>query len=384
MISITVDDILLSYRDETTEQRFYKHLSTAFDITTPSDVTHMKFLSLSIFQSDNGTSIDQSYHIMSKILSPWFDHGHHIKKVNTPFPTDSQFEHDLSQSSPLVGSDLELYESRFHGPFNHTIGKLLHIQQWTRPDINYAVTRLASFTKNPNKPAFIALEHLMQYLHTHVHNPIYYPSIPATTTRPITYNFSPTQTRTYYLPSLPVYFSDSSFANILPQRRSMQSNCSLFNGTITSWSTNIQTTIAADPTDAELRSLYSTIKKIISFSHFLTSSSFTDAISSPIQLYADNNASINIIQQNKISPRSRHLDIPVTFSYEHLQKKYFLLDHINTKLNAADMSTKPTSGPALARHWNFLRGLRFHPPPSSIHKTYLDSHTEATSPFSSK
>ena len=44
-----------------------------------------------------------------------------------------------------------MYETRYHGPFDHTIRKLLHIQQWTRQDISYAVTRLASFTKSPNK-----------------------------------------------------------------------------------------------------------------------------------------------------------------------------------------------------------------------------------------
>ena len=127
----------------------------------------------------------------------------------------------------------------------------------------------------------------MHYLHTHLHEPIFYSSNTASGNQPIPYQFSPKQHRTYYLPSLPVFFSDSSFANILPQCRSMQSNCSLFNGTITSWSTNIQTTIAADSTEAKLRSLYCTIKKMISFSHFLTSSGFTAATSSPLQLYAD-------------------------------------------------------------------------------------------------
>ena len=94
----------------------------------------------------------------------------------------------------------------------------------------------------------------------------------------------------------------------------MQSNCGLFHGIIITWSSNIQTTIATDSIDAELRSLYCTNKCIILFSHFLTSGGFPDATQYPIQLYPDNNASIKIIQQKKISPRSQHLDIPVTFS----------------------------------------------------------------------
>ena len=377
LLSITVDDLLLSYKDESIQNKFFNHLSSAFDITTPSDTTKLKFLSLTLYQSDHGTSIDQTNHIHSKILLPWIQHYKPLRITNTPFPTDSDFELDLSQSPALHGSDLQLYEARYHGPFNHTIGQLLHIQQWTRPDINYAVSRLASFSRNPNKPAFLALEHLIFYIRSHLHEPIFFPITYLSPNQPITYSFSRKQSTTYTLPSTPVFFSDSAFGNILPQRRSMQSHCGLFNGVITSWSTNIQTTIAADSTDAELRSLYCTIKRLISFSHFLTSSGFNAATPSPIHLYGDNKASINIIQQNKISPRSRHLDIPVTFSYDYLTKKYFSLHHINTKLNPADISTKPTSGPALSRHWNFLRGLRFHPPHHTPHASYLTSSDTA-------
>ena len=116
MLSVTVDDILLSYRDELIRLNFYEHLSTAFDITTPTNTTKLKFLSLTLFQSETGTSIDQTNHIKSSILSPWFDHGHPTKITNTPFPIDSTFEHDLATSPPLQGNDLTIYEERYHGP----------------------------------------------------------------------------------------------------------------------------------------------------------------------------------------------------------------------------------------------------------------------------
>ncbi len=43
-----------------------------------------------------------------------------------------------------------------------------------------------------------------------------------------------------------------------------------------------------------------------------TSSEAVKGKAQPFILYADNTSSINIIRQNKISSRSRHLDIPVT------------------------------------------------------------------------
>ena len=103
----------------------------------------------------------------------------------------------------------------------------------------------------------------------------------------------------------------------------------------------------------------------------------------PVTLFAYNKPSINIILQNKISPRSRHLDIPVTFSYEKLQQKYFSLHHMNTKLNAIDISTKATSGPTVTRHWTFLRGTRNHPPSHTSHHHYLHSSNEAVATLNS-
>ena len=136
-------------------------MTAAFDITTWRNITKFKFLSMTIYQSDNGTCIDQTTHITTKILEQWFNHGHMTKIVNTPYPTDSTFELELSTDIPLDEETMSKYEMRYHGPFNHTIGKVLHIQQWTQQDINFAVTRLAAFTRNPTKTSFQALEHLM-------------------------------------------------------------------------------------------------------------------------------------------------------------------------------------------------------------------------------
>ncbi len=144
----------------------------------------------------------------------------------------------------------------------------------------------------------------MRYIHSHLHQPIFYPKQTIDGNEQIGYKYSSKQSHQYSLSLYPTYFSDSSFGNILPTRRSMQSNCCVLNGAIISSSTNIQTTIAADSTNAEIRSINSTVKKIISFSHFLTSSSFHDLTPHPVTLYADNRASMNIILQNKILPRS--------------------------------------------------------------------------------
>ena len=141
----------------------------------------------------------------------------------------------------------------------------------------------------------------MRYIHTHFHKPMFYPRTVCNPSQVIQYQFSTKQSLQYDLSSFITYFSDSPFGNILPDCRSMQSNSSFLNGVIISWTTNIQSIIAADSTDAELKALFCIVKKITSFSHLITSTS----ISFPtITLYVDNKPAINIVTRNKISNRS--------------------------------------------------------------------------------
>ena len=74
---------------------------------------------------------------------------------------------------PIPPSELHEYEKQFKGPFNVTVWKLLHVQQWTCPDINYAISRLVVFLKAPTAMAFEALDHLVQYLYHHMHEPFF-------------------------------------------------------------------------------------------------------------------------------------------------------------------------------------------------------------------
>ncbi len=375
MLSTTVEDFLLSFRTTSVQDDFFQFMGAAFDITTPGYQQELTFLSLHIFQSEHGISIDQTRHIYTNILSDWFPKDTNIKQYDNPINVHPTYEYELSMSPPLSPEELKCYENKCHGAYNQTIGKILHIQQWTRPDLNYAVSRLAVYSKSPTAMAFQALDYLMSYLHHHMHEPIFYSSKPIGPDELITYCWSKHQTSTYTTRSTYIYHNDADFANILPDRRSMQSSAGLLNGTITSWSTNIQTSIAADSTDAETKAIFHVSKRACALRNFITSAQLDKKLNIPPHIYVDNAATIGLIQTNKLTSRSRHLDIPIAFAHDRLTLGYYTIEHISRKLNAADSSTKPCTGPTHQRHWEFLRGYRFYPPVSTQHGTYL--HTPA-------
>ena len=48
--------------------------------------------------------------------------------------------------------------------YQSTVGSLLYLSMWTRPDITYAVSNMAKFCSNPLKEHWTAVKHIMRYL----------------------------------------------------------------------------------------------------------------------------------------------------------------------------------------------------------------------------
>ena len=158
----------------------------------------------------------------------------------------------------------------------------------------------------------------------------------------------------------------------------MQASVGLLNGVIVSWTSNIQSSIAADSTDAETKAIFYVSKRACALRNFITSAHFDPIINTPPHIFADNKATIGLIQTNKLTSRSRHLDIPIAFAHDRYAMGYYTIEHISSKLNAADTSMKACTGPIHQQHWEFLRGYRFYPTTKTPHGTYLHTPTHAT------
>lgn len=214
ILSTIVDDFLLSFKTTTIRDKFFTFMGDAFDVTNPGYKQELTFLSL----QDKGISLDQTQYIHTNILLDWYKDNLNFKGHDNPIKAYPIHKYDLSQSLPLQPDDLHHYEQKYHGAYNHTIGKLLHAQQWSRPDLNYAISRLAVYVKKPTSMAFEALDHLMGHLQHHLHEPIFYPAKQIGPDESITYCWSKNQSSMYNKKSTYIYHVDAAFANILPDR----------------------------------------------------------------------------------------------------------------------------------------------------------------------
>ena len=77
---------------------------------------------------------------------------------------------------PLTVNSLCKEEMEYHGNFGHTIGRIQQIDIMIRIDICYTDCRLATQTVAPNLPFFQGIKRCIQYLDSHPHKPIFYPS----------------------------------------------------------------------------------------------------------------------------------------------------------------------------------------------------------------
>ncbi len=116
--------------------------------------------------------------------------------------------------------------------------------------------------------------------------------------------------------------------------------------------------------------------------NFISSANFDPAINTPPHIYTDNTATLGLVKTNKLTFRSRYLDVPIAFTHDRYILGYFTIDHIPRKLNAADTSTKACTGPTHQRHWEFLRGFRFYPSATTPHGQYLRTPSTATTVLS--
>ena len=65
----------------------------------------------------------------------------------------------------------------------------------------------------------------------------------------------------------------------------------------------------------------------------------------PTVHWEDNTCCISVVEYKRVTPRVRHIDIPVCFLQEKFYNGLFFPKYEKSSVMSADMCTKPCSGP---------------------------------------
>jgi hypothetical protein len=148
IITVWVDDLLIFVTSEvgmrlTKEQ--ITHRWEATDLGEPS-----KIIGIKITRGYNTISISQQQYI-EYILKK--ENMQHANPVATP----------LDHSKPIEPNKDPSNGNRSN-PFARLLGELQYLAHATRPDISYAVNRLASYTANPSLDHYSMIKRILRYL----------------------------------------------------------------------------------------------------------------------------------------------------------------------------------------------------------------------------
>jgi len=264
---LETDDLLMASDNDEPFLHLVTEFRKMFDLTSKQGSV-LKFLNLRLIQSPHGISFDQTKHIQSQILEPYFVNTpkSSIPRHPYPFPIEASFETQLYEAPPLLVLISKLWKQNLGSSFNHLVGKLMYIRGISRPHISYACMCCSGYMACPNKPIFEALHHTLCYLYHHSHLPIMYPAKPTTPKGNALQTFW-AKGHAEYLSSdcgdELATFADADHARCLRTRRSISAYFILYNGVLISWACKKQPITAIHSTASEITALHKGATKTI-------------------------------------------------------------------------------------------------------------------------
>jgi hypothetical protein len=230
---------------------------------------------------------------------------------------------DAKNSSIPISTDYEKIKDidnlTDNNKYQKLIGNLLYIAVNSRPDISAAVCILAQKTSNPGKNDWNELKRILRYLKG---------------------------TSTYKLKLFDIGFTDilvtwvdANWAEDKVDRKSNTGIVIKLYGGVVIWSCRKQGLVTLSSTEAEYVALAEAVQEVMWFVRILEDLKIK--IEKPMIFYEDNQSVLKMLQQEKTSNRTKHIDIKF-----HYIKDYFKNGTINciycpTSDMIADLLTKP-------------------------------------------
>jgi hypothetical protein len=201
----------------------------------------------------------------------------------------------------------------------------------TRPDISYAVTKVAKFAKNPGPLHVQALQRIFRYL---------------SGSTSLCLVFSPTAIDEASLQA----FCDADWAGKHSENSLSTSGFifTLARGPI-SWSSKKQTSTALSSTESEYIAQSHAIQELIWIQLFLSELGLAKMYSTPTPIFADNQGAIALASNHQYHARSRHIHVRYHFTRQAVDSGICKFIYVPTTKQAADGFTKPLGKIAFAR-----------------------------------
>ncbi|XP_067034756.1 uncharacterized protein [Acropora muricata] len=202
---------------------------------------------------------------------------------------------DPNSKLTQAGSDNVPYD-QFE--YQSVVGSLLYLSSVSRPDITFAVSNVARYSSNPTKEHWLALKRILRYLKGTVNYGILF---------------------SCNVESECVGFSDADWAGDVNDRKSTSGYLFQLCGGAISWRSKKQPCVALSTAEAKYMALSSAVQEALWLKHLLVDLKVVTL--TPMRVYEDNQAAINMTKNPSYHGRAKHVDIKYHFVRDQVNKK---------------------------------------------------------------
>lgn len=214
-------------------------------------------------------------------------------------------------------------------PYQKLIGCLMYLSILTRPDISYSVSYLSQFNNSYNETHWKYAKRVLKYLK-------------ATENYCLRYTGDNSDLQG---------FADADWAANSIDRRSYTGYAFKLCGSVVSWESSKQKTIALSSSEAEYMSLSEAAKEAIYLKGLLME---ITANESCITLFNDNQSAIKLTSNPVFHKRSKHIDVRHHFLRDLVANKTIRVEYLCTEMMPADILTKSL---CWSRHYKLMNLL---------------------------
>ena len=264
----------------------------------------------------------------------WISQKTHLEKLGRE---NGAFTHP---KTPMTTTELLPFEGQVSPQeikrYQQKVGSLMYVAVTTRPDVAFAVSRLARFLVNPGPSHHKAADRVIAYLKD---------------TSELALQFGGED-------DLEVA-SDASFADNTRDRKSSQAFAIKLFGGMIAWRANKQDTVTTSTTEAELLALSQTAKEALYIVRLLKDLTVT-LDSSKVRIQCDNQQTIRLVNSElaTLSTKLRHGDIHNHWLRQECSRENIEVVYTESAKIMADSLTKPLQNEAFQRFVSLMGLVR--------------------------
>jgi hypothetical protein len=306
IIAVYVDDMILAGQSDERIMQIKEILSKRFNVKDMGQLHY--FLGMKVVQNTSGDVWIGQPAYAADILHKF--HMDDAKPVSTPVDTGCKL---VKATDHCERVDQQLYQS--------VVGSLLYLSIATRPDITFAVNNVAKYCADSTKQHWTAVKRIMRYLKG-------------------TLNFGLCYRKS--VSDQCVGYSDADWAGDVDDRHSTSGYVFLVSGSVVSWKSKKQTSVALSTAEAEYVALASAAQEALWLRQLLGDLTMNQS-AKPILIFEDNQSAIAMTKNPQYHGRSKHIDIKHHFVREQVEHGAVVLQYCPTENMIADLLTKGLS-----------------------------------------